>query len=398
MTPKPGQAYRLKLKNAPKEALISFTRFASAGGVVDLPLPHSADLGYIIATRAGAQLDIESACFEVKPLGPLESALARARASVTKDRGKIVRLPDFSVFATGTRLGKRIFRAAHRHAWETGAPLEGPLRQTFPELWLGWPAVTDRTPVAAREPAYAISLHLYHPEVWPEIEAVLRRLEPDFDLIVTTVPGREAMIADIGKSFPRAEFHVFENRGRDVAPFLRLLERGRFDRYPYLCKIHGKSSRGTLPFAVMGALWRRRLLFDTLAAPGVARAIRDRFEANPRLGLLGPRAYRYPNAHRSLLISWGPNEPGVSALAARMGVAPRELRLDFFGGSMFWFRPDAFRPLRALALSGEFAPEAGAVDGALEHFVERLFTPSTRLAGYEVEDIDGAEPGLGAAR
>ena len=33
-----------------------------------------------------------------------------------------------------------------------------------------------------------------------------------------------------------------ENGGRDIRPFLALLERGRLDGYRYICKVHGKKS------------------------------------------------------------------------------------------------------------------------------------------------------------
>jgi hypothetical protein len=54
-------------------------------------------------------------------------------------------------------------------------------------------------------------------------------------------------------------------------------------------------------------------------------------------------------------------------------------------------------PLRGLGfVADSFAPEAGRVDGALEHAVERLFNHATRVAGFRVEavsvDDEGAAP------
>ena len=61
-----------------------------------------------------------------------------------------------------------------------------------------------------------------------------------------------------------------DNRGRDIGPFLALLERGRLDRYRYICKVHGKKSIDGGRQTYMGEMWRRRLLFDLLGAPGAA--------------------------------------------------------------------------------------------------------------------------------
>jgi lipopolysaccharide biosynthesis protein len=57
-----------------------------------------------------------------------------------------------------------------------------------------------------------------------------------FDLIVTTVAGRERLIGAIRRDYPDADVETMENRGRDVRPFLMLLERGRLDRYKYISR------------------------------------------------------------------------------------------------------------------------------------------------------------------
>ena len=69
-----------------------------------------------------------------------------------------------------------------------------------------------------------------------------------------------------------------------------------------------------------------------------------------------------------------------------MGAPIRHDDFDFFEGTMFWTRPQALAPMRRLGLAADaFAPEAGQVDGALEHAVERLFNHSVRVAGFRVE-------------
>ncbi len=88
-------------------------------------------------------------------------------------------------------------------------------------------------------------------------------------------------------------------------------------------------------------------------------------------------------------------------LAGKMGVAADAFRLDFFGGTMFWVRPEALAPLRKLGLSKAFPQEKGLLDGGLEHAVERLFGAAVVAAGYRLADSDGfrvARLGLEAHR
>jgi lipopolysaccharide biosynthesis protein len=235
----------------------------------------------------------------------------------------------------------------------------------------------------------AIVVHIYYEETWEDIAGVLKRLTIPFDLIVTTVPGRDRLIDTIRGDFPRADIEVMENRGRDVRPFLVLLEGGRLDCYRYVCKIHGKKSSDGGRKSYLGALWRRRLLFDLLAPPGLADAIVDTFEHDRSIGMIGPRAFRLPSETYSEELSWSLNRPMVMDLAEKMGVPEERFRLDFFGGTMFWVRPEALKPLRDLRLAAEFPEEQGLLDGDLPHAIERVLSTAVVAAGYRLENCDG---------
>ena len=111
-----------------------------------------------------------------------------------------------------------------------------------------------------------------------------------------------------------------ENRGRDIGPFLALLERGRLDGYRYICKVHGKKSIDGGRKTYMGEMWRRRLLFDLIGAPGAANAAIDMFERDPSIGMIGPRVFRLPRASYPEDLSWSANRAMTLKIAERMGV------------------------------------------------------------------------------
>jgi lipopolysaccharide biosynthesis protein len=91
-----------------------------------------------------------------------------------------------------------------------------------------------------------------------------------------------------------------------VGAFLLLLERGRLDRRKYVCKVHGKKSIDGGRKTYMGAMWRRRLLFDLLGALGAANAAVGMFERDPSIGKIGPKVFSDCQKKVMARISRGP--------------------------------------------------------------------------------------------
>jgi lipopolysaccharide biosynthesis protein len=74
-----------------------------------------------------------------------------------------------------------------------------------------------------------------------------------------------------------------------------------------------------------------------------------------------------------------------------MGVSADKFQLDFFGGTMFWVRPEALKPLRDLGLVADMPQERGLVDGDLPHALERVLPTSVLVAGYRLANSEGCE-------
>jgi len=387
------RATRLRPSRGALDNHISQIRIGGANASQIVLLPYSQGLGYFIVPSAGPIRSIDGEDFRAERLSLPLSLWVRLRLWLLFKKKKYLEFEDFSLFCHGVKPERKRFTTFNQHMFNTGVALDGRLVTSHPELLQGWaplerPALAERP---ASSPAAAIVAHVYYEDTWPDIAGVLKRLTIPFDLIVTTVPGRDRLAQAVAGDFPEAEVVVTENRGRDVRPFLELLEAGRLDRYRYVCKIHGKKSTDGGRISYLGALWRRRSLFDLLAGPGIADSIVQAFEADPSVGIIGPRAFRLPSKTSPLEPSWGKTRPKVLELAAKMGVPPDEFRLDFYGGTMFWVRPEALRPLRDLNLASAFPEEQGLLDGGLEHAIERLFTTSALVAGFKLADSDGYE-------
>lgn len=375
------------------EKLASEARVFADARITTVYLPEGDDIRYVVVPRKGAAISVESSDFRIEPLGSLGDLAARLRELTIFKRKQILQFPRFRIFAVGPKTSRKIFSATVRRMMRSGVALDGPIIQKYPELLLGWKNRQESPSTVARKPRgaslVAVVVHIYYEETWEEISTILRRATYDYDLIVTVAPEKGGLVADIRRDFPWADIQIFENRGRDVRPFLALLEQGRLDRYRYVCKIHGKKSHDGGRMAILGAIWRNRMLFDLLAAPNAMTAILDRFDREPDVGMIGSAAYRYPSHLCSVELSWGGNRPRVLEIAEKMGVGANEFNLDFFCGTMFWARPEALRPLRELGLAKNFPDEMGKIDGALEHAVERLFSAAAVASGYRIEGIDG---------
>jgi hypothetical protein len=392
------RAYRLTPDRGPTDDVVSLVRIdgvASSGTVL---LPYSVGLRYLVVPTGATNVAITGKDFRAERLGLLPSLWARLRLALLFKEKKFLKHDEFSVFSVGPKPERKRFTSFNQDMLKIGAGLDRDLIASHPEVLAGW-STNDSGDSAAsghRGPnAIAVVVHVYYDDTWPDIAGALKRLSIPFDLIVTTVPGHERLIEAVRHDFPHADIETMENRGRDVRPFLALLERGRLDQYRYVCKVHGKKSTDGGRKSYIGAMWRRRLLFDLLAAPGLADSIVERFEGDPLIGMIGPRAFRMPRDLYSEDFAWSGNRLMVLELSARMGVPAERFRLDFFGGTMFWVRPEALRPVRELGLANAFPEENGLLDGGLEHATERLFATSVVAAGYKLASSDASQISAG---
>ncbi len=256
----------------------------------------------------------------------------------------------------------------------------------------GRPAPAVVGPQVSTAERIAIVLHLHYVELWPEFAGYLAHIPPSVALIVTLTADDPDLIADIVRRFPQADVHVMANFGRDLGPFLALLDQGAFEPFDYVCKLHGKKSVRKGRATLLGDLWRRRSVVELLGCGKQMDAILARFQAMPTLGLMGVEAFRIPNARFSAHDAWGGNHAVTLELARRIHgepVAAASFPLDFFAGTMFWFRPQALKPLRGLGLGQPeaYAAEAGHTDGALEHGLERIIPYAVRRAGFTVASV-----------
>ena len=212
----------------------------------------------------------------------------------------------------------------------------------------------------------AIVIHLYYTDIWQEIEEYLSKLEMKYDLFISVPEGtKDDEIVQVFKSKPNAHIYMTENRGRDVLPFLQIMNIIGTNSYKYICKMHTKKTAGS----DLGSVWRKLLYYDLIGSNTVVNDIVKLFDEDESIGaitgkntILDSQRYTYGNTQK------------VDLLAEKTGMIYDEY-YHFPAGTMFWIRPEIVEPIVTLFTNNEldFEDESGQKDDTLAHAIERFF-------------------------
>jgi hypothetical protein len=335
--------------------------------------------------RARLSHHLEDAAIE--PVGPM-ARLSRAIRAFNPSYAKAtLRFDGATICPEGGRSAVRNYRKLIKFARAANMAFDGESLRSHPELALGFSQLQETRQNAPERtgPPTAVAMHLHYAELWPEIAFLLKRWRARFQLFVTLTREDDALARRIAADFPAAKVDVVENRGRDVRPFLQLLESGALDAYELVCKIHGKRSLRSGASPLFGEMFRRATLLDLIGSDTQVEAIQNRFASDPLLGLVGPERFRARSRHNDPTEIMGSSRATIETLAQRMGAEIGQGEYDVFHGTMFWARPKALAGLRELGLAANgFSPESGREDGAMEHAVEGLINHAVRAAGFQV--------------
>lgn len=235
----------------------------------------------------------------------------------------------------------------------------------------------------------AAAVHVYYPDLWPELRDALARSGVEFDLYVTlthAADGTRELQARIEEDWPGARVVVMPNKGRDILPFLHLVNSGWLDGYEAVCKLHTKKSMHRED----GDRWRKHLVSGILPGPQTP-ALLDGFLADPEAGVWVADGQLYEGEDW-----WGSNFPAARDLLSRIELAPEADSLTFPAGSMYWLKPGLLTMLRGLQLRCEnFPAETGQTDGTPAHAVERAIGRICEAAGLAMRQASELAPPAG---
>lgn len=253
-------------------------------------------------------------------------------------------------------------------------------------------AVDDKALTPIPDDRLAVIIHAFYPDVLKDIMDYVAEMVCEKKVYITVPHEKVSQVEHVVGSFPHIDCFVLEvnNHGRDILPFLKIIEHVRSDGYELFVKVHTKKSKHRED----GEVWRDDLYQKLLVKENLPKILAC-FANQPNVGMVGPAGHIV-----SMNTYWGSNKETVLELAARIGCTPSVVMTQpFVAGSMFYCRLSALGPLLNLAIRDkDFETEAGQVDGTMAHAIERVLSISVRSAGMSLvstgnicsEDVEAA--------
>ena len=254
------------------------------------------------------------------------------------------------------------------------------LRGDEPETAAPPPRRVEET---SEQPPLCVLVHVYYPELWPELSQYLANLPLDrHHLYVNLVDSTftQELLANVRDDFPHARVYISRNIGRDIGGHFQILRNLRLENYRIFCLLHTKKS----PHMSAGEaqLWRRKLLTPLLGNRQTAEDNIRLLLEDDTIGILGAARCRYTELND--------NPQKYYELLDRLDVPEEARKVDFLSGTMMFVRREVLQRIFDGAGDIDFEPgDDQSVeyhrDGQWAHAVERAFGAVTRDMGYRLE-------------
>ena len=233
-----------------------------------------------------------------------------------------------------------------------------------------------------------VHLHLFYQDMLPEMLGLLRNLEDyDYDLFATVCKASHETLDCLRRFKPEVTIIDVENRGYDVAPFVKVLQLADLKQYDYIIKLHSKQTLKRRAWlkntSFKGDGWRKALV-GFMSSKEQLRKTLALFR-NPDVGMV---------SHYNLITEAGREDvianKRAEKLLTEMGLQTNEHK--FVGGTMFIARAYLFKPIKDFPCKMEdFEPyNKETPGGTLAHVYERLFgyvvtAQQKEIVSYEPE-------------
>jgi lipopolysaccharide biosynthesis protein/SAM-dependent methyltransferase len=238
-----------------------------------------------------------------------------------------------------------------------------------------------------------VQVHLYYLELIDEIISNLNYIPFPFHCFVSSDTDEKVNIIqnEFDKKCKNAKIinvKKFENKGRDIAPFLEQMK-DEINKYEYLLHIHTKK---TITSSGYGDDWRKYLYKYLLGSTENIYYIFNEFFSDEKLGLFFPENYS-PIIEQMV---WGTNikqaKKNVNDVLKRAEVSIKlRGKPEFPAGDMFWARIKSIKKMFTANINqNNFPVENNQRDMTLAHAIERSWVYIAKSEGYTYKQLNNS--------
>ena len=227
----------------------------------------------------------------------------------------------------------------------------------------------------------AVQAHIYYEDLINDIINKINNIPVKYDLYISTdTEIKKEIIKRNIKKYSKAynyEISIFNNKGRDVLPFLIQMH-NHIKNYKYICHIHSKKTK----FINFGDEWRNYLYNNLLGSKNIVSEILSDFEFKSQLGII------FPEPFYKVLLSYGTeltekDKYYMNYLLKKLNKSFRiGNKIEFPIGNMFWAKIKSIYQIFELDFKYEFPEENYQIDGTIMHGIERIWLYLVKLNGY----------------
>lgn len=232
----------------------------------------------------------------------------------------------------------------------------------------------------------AAVIHLYHLDMLDGLLDYTKRIPRHHDLIITinhkaTDKQRTHIEKTLLSLYSKEQIKILyvPNHGRDIFPFLNLINNHMLDPYKTIFKIHSKKKLYNLTHGA-GELYN---LSHYILPPALPWPNLEQLIDNEKISLIISKGHIFGSQF------WTKNKSQTLFLLDQLGIKFNPDQLRFPAGSIYWIKPFLIQKLKELNLTAfDFNIESGFYDGRMEHAVERAIGCISIYYGLEQYEID----------
>lgn len=228
-------------------------------------------------------------------------------------------------------------------------------------------------------------VHIFYPELWPELKRCLLNISGCFDLYITLVKENKKVFSDILDVFPDAKIEVIDNRGYDIGPFLYVINKIEINKYDFIVKLHTK--RNVPDSFTLKGEWAGGALFRKMALEFCSSS--ERWKSSlAKMNDISAGMVGSPLCIIDKRFDYTSDYALVYRIMEKIGLNWNGTG-EYVVGTMFVVRASLLEPLRGKFTLEDFeVPDRRKGDG-LPHAIERVLGYMVQAQGANVVAWDG---------